>query len=157
MLIEIVLTKDPLYIQVPETSDTHDMQMACEINIPAILSHSPLEINLSQYIKKKRHHYVRRRGFRDELEARHGSHKEDTNVYESAAVNLDSCDVFRSIQDPYSLTLPQMDGRHSIPCRHDPDVVGELGQVLKILPKDQVTSTFENFCLFVSRCKSGIV
>ena len=40
----------------------------------------------------------------EQFEARHGSHKEDTNVYESAAVNLDSCDVFRSIQDP---TAPQ--------------------------------------------------
>ena len=79
----------------------------------------------------------------EQFEARHGSHKEDTNVYESAAVNLDSCDVFRSIQDPTAPQFPsaaaarrrppppQMDGRHSIPRRHDPDVVGRVQRVLR--------------------------
>ena len=67
-------------------------------------------------------------------------------MYESAAVNLDSCDVFRSIQDPTAPQFPsaaaarrppprrrppppQMDGRHSIPRRHDPDVVGRFQRV----------------------------
>ena len=57
----------------------------------------------------------------EQFEARHGSHKEDTNVYESAAVNLDSCDVFRSIQDPTAPQFPSVAAaRHRPPPSSPP-------------------------------------